>query len=68
MVKVVAFSQSWLLYGFAKNQRDNIDAKELHALKVILKVMASHLLEYDNRAINKAIKAQELIEVVYVKT
>lgn len=35
--------------------------KELQALKV----MASHLLSYDNKAIEKAIKAQELVEVTY---
>lgn len=52
------------LYGFAKNQRDNISAKELQALKL----MASNLLEYDEKAIDRAIRAQELIEVAYGKT
>lgn len=51
--------KAFFLYGFAKNQRDNIDDKELRALKLL----ASHLLGYDNKTLDKAIKAQELIEV-----
>ena len=64
---VVAFKVSdkaFFLYGFAKNQRDNIDEKELKALKLL----ASHLLEYDQKALDKALKAQELVEVIYEKT
>jgi hypothetical protein len=56
--------KAFFLYGFAKNQRDNIDEKELRALKT----MALHFLAYDNKAIEKAIKAQELIEVTYEET
>lgn len=52
---------AFFLYGFAKNQRDNISEKELQALKI----MASHLLKYDDKAIVQAIRAQELIEVTY---
>ena len=64
---IVAFKVSdkaFFLYGFAKNQRDNIDEKELKALKLL----ASHLLEYDQKALDKALKAQELVEVIYEKT
>ena len=53
--------KAFFLYGFAKNQRDNINAKELQALKK----MAAHLLAYDRKALDKAIEMQELIEVAY---
>ena len=59
---IVAFKikdKAFFLYGFAKNQQDNINDKQLQALKL----MAKHLLSYDNKALDKAIKAQELIEV-----
>jgi hypothetical protein len=56
--------KAFFLYGFAKNQRDNIDDKELQALKL----MATHLLAYDAKALEKAVKAQELIEVNRDKT
>jgi hypothetical protein len=50
---------AFFLYGFAKNQRDNISDKELQALKL----MAAHLLAYDSKALKKAIEANELYEV-----
>ncbi len=53
--------KAFFLYGYAKNQRDNIDDKELQALKN----MAAHLLAYDGKALEKALKTQELIEVAY---
>ena len=56
--------RAFFLYGFAKNQRENIDDKELQALKV----MAAHFLAYDSKAVDKAKKAQELIEVTYDET
>jgi hypothetical protein len=61
---IVAFKvkdKAFFLYGYAKNQRDNIDDKELQALKR----MAGHLLAYDRKALEKALKTQELIEVTY---
>lgn len=51
--------KAFFLYGFAKNQRDNIDDKALQALKKL----AAHLLAYDRKALDKAIKAQQLMEV-----
>lgn len=51
--------KAFFLYGFAKNQHENIDDKELKALKL----MAKHFLAYDSKALEKAKKAQELIEV-----
>jgi hypothetical protein len=59
---ILAFRTSekaFFLYGFAKNQRDNISEKELQALKL----MATHLLGYDDKALEKAMDAHELYEV-----
>jgi len=59
---LIAFKQddqAFYMYGFAKNQRVNIKPDELKALKLL----AAQLLAYDNRALNKAKKAGELIEV-----
>jgi len=47
------------MFGFAKNQQDNIDKKELKALKL----MAKELLNYSALELEKAIKVSELIEV-----
>lgn len=63
---IVAFKfegRAFFLYGFAKNQRDNIDDKELKALKLL----AAQLLGSDHKALEKAIKARELIEVKHEK-
>jgi hypothetical protein len=51
--------KAFFVYGFAKNERANISTKELKALKLL----ATQLLSYTNPALNKAIKAGELIEV-----
>ncbi|TCS37740.1 RelE toxin of RelEB toxin-antitoxin system [Paucimonas lemoignei] len=58
------WSKAFFLYGFAKNQRDNIDDKELRALKLL----AAQLLGYDQKALEKAVKVRELIEVKHEKT
>ena len=47
------------IYGFAKNERANISDKELKALKLL----ARELLSYTKPALEKAVKAGELIEV-----
>src|SRR5438270_9418047 len=47
------------VYGFAKNERDNIESDELIALKKL----ASELLAYDDRAIEKALASGALLEV-----
>lgn len=47
------------LYGFAKNERGNIDEKESKALKALTK----ELLGYDNRRLARALKARELREL-----
>jgi hypothetical protein len=51
--------KAFFIYGFAKNQRDNITDKELQALKL----WASQLLAYDDNALTKAIQNNELYEV-----
>jgi hypothetical protein len=48
-----AKDKAFFLYGYAKNQRDNIDDTELQALKK----MAAHLLAYDRKALGKALKS-----------
>ena len=59
---VVAFRQgdkAVFIYGFAKNERGNVSEKELQALKLL----AKELLGYTATALNKALKAGELIEI-----
>ena len=51
--------KAFFVYGFAKNERANINAKELKALKLL----ARQLLSYSRVALVKAIRAGELIEV-----
>ncbi|MCH8221343.1 MAG: type II toxin-antitoxin system RelE/ParE family toxin [Proteobacteria bacterium] len=50
---------AFFIFGFAKNERANINSKELKALKLLAKEM----LGLANRALKKAIAAGELIEV-----
>jgi hypothetical protein len=47
------------VHGFAKNERDNIDDKELAAFKLL----AAQLVAYDEAALAKAIAAGVLTEV-----
>jgi hypothetical protein len=59
---IIAFKvddKSFFMFGFAKNQQDNIDKKELKALKL----MAKDLLGYSDKQLKQAIKVSELIEV-----
>lgn len=51
--------RTFFMYGFVKNQRANIKPDELKALKLL----AEQLLSLNNQALDKAIKAGELIEV-----
>lgn len=59
IVALKAHDRAFYLYGFAKNQRDNISGRELLALKK----MAEHLLAYDTKKLDQAIAARELVEV-----
>jgi len=59
---LVAFrrgDRAFFIYGFAKNERANISAKELQALKLL----ARELLSYSPPALVKAIQAGALLEV-----
>jgi hypothetical protein len=49
----------FFLYGFAKNERDNIEAAE----ELALKELASVLLNMPAADLDKALKAKELAEV-----
>jgi len=52
--------KAFFIFGFAKNERANINAKELKALKLL----AKELLSYSNKKLEQAIKINELIEIV----
>ena len=54
-------SRSVFLYGFAKNEKENISEDELDDLKKL----TSLLLRYDDGELEKAMAARELIEVPY---
>lgn len=51
--------RSILIHGFAKNERDNIDARDLADLKSLAKL----LLGYGSEQLDEAVAAGELIEV-----
>lgn len=50
---------AFFLFGFAKNERANLSAKNLQALKLL----AAHLLSYNACALDKALRVNELYEV-----
>ena len=49
----------FFIYGFSKGQRANIKDDELKALRLL----AKQLLGYSDKGLEKAVKADELIEV-----
>lgn len=51
--------KAFFLYGFAKNQQDNINPAELRALKRF----ASVLLNYDTHKLEQALHSAELTEI-----
>ena len=59
MIAYQTSRRSVFLYGFAKNERDNIDAKELEDLKKL----ASRFLSYSDAQIAIAVREKELREV-----
>lgn len=61
LVAFRATQRAFFVYGFAKNDRANIDEREL----VTLKRLAAELLGYSDAAIVQALQAAELIEVTY---
>jgi hypothetical protein len=54
-----AHALAFFVHGFAKNDRDNIEAGELAAFKLL----AAQMLSYDDQAIAKAVESGTLIEV-----
>lgn len=56
----LASDRSFFIYGFSKNEIENIAVKELMALKGV----AKQLLSYSEHAIQIAIKNGELYEVI----
>lgn len=59
---VLAFkieNKAFFMYGFSKNQRANINVKELKSLKL----MAKDLLSYSDNQLKKAINSGCLLEV-----
>ena len=51
---------TFFMYGFAKSERDNIDAEELEAFRIL----AAALQRYDAASIVRAIEADVLSEVI----
>jgi hypothetical protein len=59
---IIAFKargKAFFIYGFSKNEKDNITEKEKEALKALAKLYFS----YNDKQIQHAIKNGELIEV-----
>lgn len=59
---LVAFKtddKAFFIYGFAKNERDNISQNELKALRLL----ATELLGYSPALLAKAVTAGEIVEV-----
>jgi hypothetical protein len=54
-----AGARAFFVYGFAKNEKDNIGKDELLALKIL----ASEFLAYNDEAIAKVVASGTLIEV-----
>ncbi|PIW61525.1 type II toxin-antitoxin system RelE/ParE family toxin [Shewanella sp. CG12_big_fil_rev_8_21_14_0_65_47_15] len=52
-------NKAFFMYGFPKNARDNIDSKELKALKL----MAKELLGYSNAQLKNALQSGSMVEV-----
>lgn len=52
-------NKAFFVVGFTKNERANIDPKELKALKLL----ATELLGYSDQKLDKAIQAGELLEI-----
>ncbi|MBI5040137.1 MAG: type II toxin-antitoxin system RelE/ParE family toxin [Gammaproteobacteria bacterium] len=59
LVAFKADDKAFFIYGFAKNERENVSQKELQALRLL----ASELLGYAPAALAMAIEAGEIVEV-----
>ena len=60
LIVLKAGDKVFFVYGFAKNQQDNISDRELKALKRL----AKELLQYTDSQLRNALIAGELIEVL----
>jgi len=61
---ILAFKQNdraFFMYGFAKNERDNITAKE----ELVYKKLARYYLEVTDQKCEMLVKNGELFEVIY---
>lgn len=61
---LIAYSKGriiFFIYGFAKNEKENIHIKELQALKLY----ASELLSYTQKELETAVQIGKLIEVIH---
>jgi hypothetical protein len=59
LVAFKADDKAFFIYGFAKNERDNISQNELKALRLL----ATELLGYGSALLTKTIAADEIVEV-----
>lgn len=60
---LIAFKENertFFLYGFAKNERDNIDEKE----KMVYRKLARHYLTMSDSDLDTLIKNNEMIEII----
>jgi hypothetical protein len=54
------FGDRWVfMFGFAKNERDNVDDDELR----LMKRLASAILEMDDRMLKQALTSGEILEI-----
>ena len=60
MIVFRAGIRSFFVYGFAKNEKDNIGKDELTALKKL----AAELLAYDEKTMAHVIASETLVEVI----
>jgi hypothetical protein len=61
---IIAFrieDKAFFIYGFAKNDKDNITNKELEAFKIL----SNDVLNYSDEKITRLLLTKELVEVLY---
>lgn len=61
---IIAFKindRAFFMYGYSKNEKDNINKKELEALKIL----SNDVLNYSDKKITQLLLTKELMEVLY---
>lgn len=61
---IIAFKindKAFFMYGFSKNEKDNINNKELEAFKIL----SNDVLNYSDEKITRLLVTKELVEVLY---